>query len=342
MKSILFCNLPYTFSILKPLEVELKSRGFEVLWYVPQDILEQFPYKSSKHTSSIKDLKEFKADAIFAPGNEAPFYLRGAKVQVFHGMAGEKKGHFRIRDYFDLYLTQGPYFTNRFKELANKYKNFEVAQTGWCKLDKLFCITDEVVDKKEQMLKENGAKKVILYAPTFSPSLTSAPYLKEEITKLAQNKEMLVVVKYHDKMDESLKDIYAQIEGNIVISNSNDITECLQIADIMISDTSSVVYELLLLNKPVVTLNSQSENINWQDVKEPREVLDAVLEIAEGKDSFKSQRDKVIELYHPYSDGESAKRMVDAVLEYIEINGVPNKRSLPWHRKIKILKRYGF
>ena len=26
---------------------------------------------------------------------------RGLKVQVFHGLAGEKKGHFRIRHYFD-------------------------------------------------------------------------------------------------------------------------------------------------------------------------------------------------------------------------------------------------
>ena len=116
MKTILFCNLPYAFAILKPLEIELKSRGFEVLWYLPKKILDKFPYKDSNYTTSIKDLKTFKSDAIFVPGNDVPHYLRGLKVQVFHGLAGEKKGHFRIRDYFDLYLTQGPYFTKRFQD----------------------------------------------------------------------------------------------------------------------------------------------------------------------------------------------------------------------------------
>ncbi len=342
MKSILFCNLPYAFSILKPLEVELKSRGFEVLWFVPSEIENKFPYKDAKYTSLVKDLKKFGSDAIFVPGNEVPFYLRGVKVQVFHGLAGEKKGHFRIRDYFDLYLTQGPYFTNRFKELALKHKNFEVIETGWCKLDKLFEIKDEVLKEKEQLLQKYGVKKIILYAPTFSPSLTSAPFLKEEIAKLAKNEDFLVVVKYHDKMDEDLKKIYAGIKGNIFISQSSDITKWLQIADIMISDTSSVVYEFLLLNKPVVTLNSRSENIKWFNTKEPKELLNAVLDLAGGKDGFASQREEIIKLYHPYSDGKSAKRMVDAVLEYIDRHGVPNKRAIPWHRKIKIYKRFGF
>ena len=342
MKSILFTNLPYAFSILKPLEVELKGRGYEVLWYVPEDIVDKFPYKDSNYTTSIKDLKKFKADAIFVPGNEVPFYLRGVKVQVFHGLAGEKKGHFRIRDFFDLYLTQGPYFTNRFKELAKKHKNFEVMQTGWCKLDKLFEIKDEVFKEKEQLLKKYEVKKIILYAPTFSPSLTSAPFLKEQIAKLAQNRDLLVVVKFHDLMDKELKDIYTKIDGNIFISPSSDITKCLQIADIMISDTSSVVYEFLLLNKPVVTLNSRSENIKWFDTKEPAELLNAVLDLAEDKDDFASQREETIKLYHPYRDGKSAKRMVDAVLEYIDRHGIPNKRAVPWHRKIKIYKRFGF
>jgi hypothetical protein len=75
---------------------------------------------------------------FFVPANEVPHYLRGVKVQVFHGLAGEKTGHFRIRNYFDLYLTQGPYFTKEFLKFEKKYKNFEVKETGWCKLDSLY------------------------------------------------------------------------------------------------------------------------------------------------------------------------------------------------------------
>jgi hypothetical protein len=107
MKYILYCNLPYSFSILKPLEDEIIKREFDCIWYVPKNILEQFPYQNSSFTSDIKDIREYKSDVIFVAGNEVPHFLRGIKVQIFHGLAGEKKGHFRIRDYFDLYLTQG-------------------------------------------------------------------------------------------------------------------------------------------------------------------------------------------------------------------------------------------
>src|SRR5687767_840040 len=115
MKAILFCANPYAFGILKPLHDALRIQGHDVLWYVPEKLVENFPFKKDcTHTGQIKDLYDYRSDAIFVPGNEVPHYLRGVKVQVFHGMAGEKEGHFRIRNYFDLYLTQGPYFTARF------------------------------------------------------------------------------------------------------------------------------------------------------------------------------------------------------------------------------------
>ena len=138
MKTVLFCNLPYAFSILAPLATVLEEENDTYLWYLPTAIVKDFPYLDMPYTSNIKEIEDFQADAIFVPGNDVPYWLRGLKVQIFHGLAGEKKGHFRIRNYFDLYLTPGPYFTNKFKILSKKYKNFDVIETGWPKLDKLF------------------------------------------------------------------------------------------------------------------------------------------------------------------------------------------------------------
>ena len=39
-------------------------------------------------------------------------------------------------------------------------------------------------------------------------------------------------------------------------------------ADILISDTSSVIYEFLLLDKPTISFNNISKNIQWLDSKE--------------------------------------------------------------------------
>jgi len=126
---------PYSFGILQPIMEVLKEKNDEYIWFVRAAIIEKFPFKDENVTSNIKEIINFKSDAIFVPGNEVPYYLRGVKTQVFHGLAGEKKSHFRIRSYFDLYLTQGPYFTKWFSEAAQKHKNFSVVETGWPKLD---------------------------------------------------------------------------------------------------------------------------------------------------------------------------------------------------------------
>ena len=339
MKTILFCNLPYAFSILKPLADELESRGYEYLWYVDSTLSEIFPYKDMPKTTSVKDLERFQSDAIFVCGNDVPYWLRGVKVQIFHGLAGEKKGHFRIRDYFDLYLTQGKYFTDRFKALAKKHKNFEVIETGWCKLDKLYSISEETKAKKIELLKKYDAKKMVLYAPTFSPSLTSAVELEKVIEKLANQEDILLIIKFHDKMSQKLKELYKKM-SNVLIIESDDITESLQMADLMISDSSSVVYEFTLLDKPVITLNSISENIDWCNVHSADEVYNRVIEVLNGHDEYARNRKNTIALYHPYSDGKSAERMVDATEKYIQEHGVPLERKISLLRKYKMQKAY--
>ncbi len=342
MKAVLFCNLPYAFSILKPLEEELLSRGFEILWFTPLEIKSSFPYQNSSYTTSMKTLAAFGSDAIFVPGNDVPWYLRGVKVQIFHGFAGEKKGHFRIRDYFDLYLTQGPYFTERFMELYQQHKNFEVTQTGWCKLDPLFFKVQQSKAKKEKLLQQSGAKKLVLFAPTFSPSLTSASLLKDEILKLSYDDDILVHVKFHDKMNADVVAAYkAMAHAKLVILESSDISDALVVSDLMISDTSSVVYEFIGLDKPVVTLNSTSPNVNWADATTADEVDAYVYETLFKEDKFRDRRASVIAMYHPYSDGKSASRMVDATLAYIKEHGVPQKRNISLLRKYKIWKAFG-
>jgi len=341
MKTILFCNLPYAFSILKPLADELEERGWEYLWYVPSSLVDAFPYKPMPFSSRIKDLEEFQSDAIFVPGNDIPYWIHGLKIQVFHGLAGEKKGHFKIRNYFDLYLTQGPYFTKRFQELSKKYKNFDVIETGWCKLDTLYTLGEETLSTKKEFLEKHQVKHIVLYAPTFSPSLTSGIDLLDTIKSLSSRDDILVIIKFHDKMDRVIKEKYKALKSkNLIISDEKDITPLLQISDMMISDTSSVVYEFTLLDKPVITLNNISQNITWKNVSNKAEVLSEVLDILNGNDDHKEQREETIKQYHPYNDGKSAARMLDSAIKHIKEYGVPEKRALPLLRKWKMHKKY--
>ena len=340
MKTILFCMNPYSFGILEPVMQVLKEKNHEFIWFIRPAILEKFPYQDQRFTSKIEDLVRFKSDAIFVPGNEVPHYLRGVKTQVFHGLAGEKKGHFRIRNYFDLYLTQGPYFTKWFSKAATRYKDFNVVQTGWSKLDVYGKALHKYDSDKLALLKKSKAKKIILYAPTFSPSLTSAPHLLTQIEELAKSKEYLVMIKFHDLMAEDMIDSYKKLSmsfENVLFIEERNIIKYLLIADLMISDTSSVVYEFLLLDKPVITFKNNSLAINWDNQLSFDGLVNRVAENLL-EDPFKQQRLKILNEYHPYTDGNSAKRMVGAVEEYIKTNGVPEKRLISWFRRYKINK----
>ncbi len=344
MKAVLFCINPYAFGILKPLHDELCKRGAEIIWYIPEKIQSEFPFKTeAKITGSIKDLLDYKSDAIFVPGNEVPHYLRGVKVQVFHGLAGEKKGHFRIRNYFDLYLTQGPYFTKRFQELALKHKDFETIETGWCKLDTLYQNHSSYKDERDNLLLEHGKKNLVLFAPTFSPALTCSVSAKNEIFKLADNENVFLLIKFHDLMNPLVAQEYkemADLRNNVRIVVDKNIIKYMVMSDFMISDTSSVVYEFILLNKPVITINSHSEHINWCNIPDHSNLLQ-VFSRELKEDNYKIARQNTISQYHPYTDGNSSARMVDAVEAYIERNGVPEERKINIYRRYRMNKMFG-
>lgn len=324
---------------MQSLADELEARGIEYKWYLHKDLAANPTIDADKALTHISQVYDYQPDVIFVPGNEVPWYLTGLKVQIFHGLAGEKKGHFRVRDYFDLYLTQGPYFTKRFDVLAKKHGDFRVIQTGWPKLDSLFVMNK--LRSKEEPTKDK--LYTILYAPTFSPSLTSAPFISEQLVNLSKLPQVKLVVKFHDKMASELKEQYqALASDSFVIETNPDIRDSMIAADLMISDTSSVVYEFLLLNKPVITLNSTSENILWDDVDEPQELERRALAYIAGDDPNAEQRQAIVDAYHPYTDGLSAARMIDACLSELKQSGRPATRKLSLHRKIKLYKMYKY
>ncbi len=344
MKFILFCQNNYAYGILNPIKIVLNEKKYDYLWYVSPKIKDSFPFKIENHTFEIKDLEAYKSDVIFVPGNAVPYYLKGLKTQIFHGLAGEKKGHFRIRHYFDLYLTQGPYFTEKFIAFRNRYKNFDVIETGWPKLDIYGQQKAVFENKKHELLAKHNVSKIILYAPTFSPKLTSAPFVKEHLKSFAKNNtDCLVLLKFHPLMDKKWIDEYknlAQNTSNIIFQHEKNITEFLLISDILVSDTSSVIYEFLLLDKPVITFNNISQKISWQDTND-YSALGKLIKINLFQDPFRAKRIDIFNRFHPYNDGKSAERMVKATEDYIKNHGVPERRKLSILRRLKIHSLFG-
>ncbi|MBO7114900.1 MAG: CDP-glycerol glycerophosphotransferase family protein [Bacteroidaceae bacterium] len=346
MRIALFCENRYAIDILQPLYEEAVSQNcHDVLWYIHTPKIKSFKLDDgARWTDSMQELYDFSPEAVFVPGNIVPYYLPGVKIQVFHGYAAEKKDHWIIRRYFDTYFTQGPYFTSHFEASALKYKDFEVRETGWTKQDWIFRHLHDYDDEKQRLLEQYGKSKVVLYAPTFSPKLTSLPYLKPALEQLCAQRDILLILKFHPLTAKAWADEYREWASGrndaIYIEASENVTRYQMMSDVMISDTSSSVYEFLLLDRPVVTFRTIAKDIYWENIDDP-DMLVSAYDKATGDPDAAGKRRWIVENYDPHLDGQCCRRMLEQAQDYIARHGVPSKRRLNLWRKYTSIKTFG-
>ena len=345
MKILLFCENKYAVDIVRPLQDEANHQGdHEVLWYVHKKKIPEFPLRNEvRWTNSIQETYDFHPDAVFAPGNIVPYYLSGVKCSIFHGYAAEKRDQFRIRNYFDIYMTQGPYFTLEFLKLQQKYSDFEVVETGWTRQDWTARHRHDFDEERRNLLWTNGCDNIVLYAPTFSQKLSSLPKIKDDLIRLITERDVLLLIKLHPLTQQVWVDEYKQLAenySNVIFEDDYAITKYMLMADVMISDTSSTIYEMLLLDKPVITLDTISQNPYWKNINDPSLLISAYDEVFSNKE-LTEKRQWIINNYDPYTDGCCAERMLTAVSDYIKRHGVPEKRKLNLWRKYVSIKTFG-
>ena len=345
MKILLFCENKYAVDIVRPLQTEAdKQGGHEVLWYVHKPKIPVFPLQDEvKWTNSIQEAYDFHPDAVFAPGNIVPYYLSGVKCSIFHGYAAEKGDQFHIRNYFDIYMTQGPFFTQAFQELQTKYRDFDVVETGWTRQDWISAHRHDFDEERRQLICQYGCDGIVLYAPTFSPRLSSLPKIKKALIDLVAKRDVLLLIKLHPLTQKAWVEEYkkaAEDYANVIFEDDFAVSKYMMMADMMISDTSSTIYEMLLLDKPVVTLDTVSKDPYWKDINDASQLVEAYDEVLTSK-ALKEKRQWIINNYDPYTDGRCAERMLKAVEDYIQCHGVPEKRQLNLWRKYTSIKTFG-
>jgi len=304
---LLFIAQDYSFEILRPLQQAILARGGNVLWFVyGKDVTISHFKQDECFTQEASAAVAFSPVATYVPGNVVPNFIPGLKVQVFHGLEWKKKGHFVMRGCFDLYCTHGRATTERFEQLAQQHGHFGVAETGWPKLDPLFSA------KPYQWSKQND-RPIVLFAPTFSPALTAAPALFEQISALVKSRDWQWLVKFHPKMDPQWVAQYQQIMAdNYHVVEGMEVAHLLQCADLLVSDTSSIIGEFALLSKPVVTLNNAQPGDYLIDIDDPDQLESSIeLALTPSEDLQQHVKEYAQDL-HPYADGLSAQRILEA------------------------------
>ncbi len=111
----------------------------------------------------------------------------------------------------------------------------------------------------------------------------------------------------------------------------------------MISDTSSALNEFLLTYQPVVTFKNRRPGPQLIDIDTPEALLPAIEKALSRPPELMQAIREYADSIHPYRDGRSSERVLDAVDEFIAA-GARNPKPKPgnWWRKLKIRKRLGY
>lgn len=334
---LFYISQNYSYAILRPLQEVIIARGDQAAWFLEgSEVNADFLTADEHQLMSIEEVNKYQAIATFYPANIAPTFLPGINVAVFHGFdAGkvDKRGnndHFKIRNCFDLYCTQGPSTTGPFLALAQQFSHFKVTETGWCALDKLYA-------KNET---EPQGKPTILLCSTFSKKLSCAPHLFETVKKLSQTGRWNWLVQFHPKMPADIVELYKSIQSdNLTFIETDDVISLLQKADVMVCDTSSVLIMFLLLGKPVVTFKNIDPKGYLLDINDVI-LLEQTIESALQKPAqLMNHIEDFINATHPYNDGKSSARVLDAVDDVISGELALTKKPFDFFRQFKMRKK---
>lgn len=275
-----------------------------------------------------------------------------AVIYLSHGWGYKAaKGGFTTNNltHYDMITVTGPIPAKGMSEYWQEPEEKAVI-TGYPRLDYFFQSDDKVKNKVNQKWHFDRYKKVIFWMPTFRQSNNeslSEDYIKnqtglpifetrhslQEFSDFLKKKNLLLVFKLHHLQADL--PVFKSHFNNILLVKDEDLHgmgiqlyQFISMADAMISDYSSISIDFLLKDKPIVfTLDDYKEYdksrglfpknaidyMKGYHIYNQKELEDCLSEMLKGIDKYKNDRHEVMNDYHTYTDGNSARRVLNAI-----------------------------
>lgn len=259
----------------------------------------------------------------------------GAKiVNVNHGLIS--KGAFYTdaplierENIADLICVPGEFHREKLKRYVQK----PVLVSGLTKFDPVW--SGEL--QRDDILRGYGidpGRKVVLYAPTFTPELSSVPMVTDSVAKWVDS-EMQLLIKLHGMSPPEWVELYrlmADKHANISFIDEMDLTPAMVAADLMVSDVSSAFMEFAALDKPVVLINNprrtsfvgfdpRDVEYAWRDIgveaDNPAEVPTLIKEELANPERLSEKRMTYSGRLVGPRDGKASERIVNGVREIL-------------------------
>lgn len=199
--------------------------------------------------------------------------------------------------------------------------------TGYPRNDIFFCKSES----------QNHSPK-ILYAPTFRTSVQDFKKVfpsQEALTKLdifLQKEKATFIIKLHYRDKNKLKNQSFKFQNIFFDDNSKDLQEILLETDILITDYSSIYFDYLLLNRPIIFTPFDYEDYLKKErdlhfpydeispgpkAKNWDEVMKYIHDFIKDPSLYETERTKIRDLFFNYQDGKSSERIYQEIIEHL-------------------------
>lgn len=280
---------------------------------------------------------------------------KARKVHMNYGAGKELSMFGNKHRKWDLYLC----LSQRVHKIIELFTWAEIV--GYPKFDDWF--NNELDEQYIKELKSalNPAKKTILYLPTHG-DLSSIDELAGELKKINSTYNILIKLHYYAPYEEPDRVKKLENVGVRLPRNSSDLPPLIKVADVVLSDNSSGIFDAILADKPVVLadllsedyLNKGHKNVksfrfrlpegaltyshsieqrikkdgSVVSLKKPEELSVAIKMALDDAGTFKNARKKLKEELFAFNDGRCGERAAAYIRKLAFLEKLPEKPIL--------------
>jgi CDP-glycerol glycerophosphotransferase len=246
----------------------------------------------------------------------------------------------------DFFISAGPEYTKRYMR-CYFVKEDQFWETGNPRNDALVGARNTSSDTARRQgalrlqLGMPALRHVLLYAPTWREYISEPTFLNvggrdlDQLNDFLSSRDAILVLRAHHR---EAKAAMAATTGfkNIVVSDSLDIawdvTDWLIASDILITDFSSVFYDYLVLDRPIIHIISDLEEYAAQRgfltdpyrdfggpaARNQRELLEQIDQAWTDPESDTLLRKAQNDIHNPFEDGHSTERVGLRIIDLLE------------------------
>ncbi len=278
------------------------------------------------------------------------------KICATYGVGKELTMVRPSRGLYDLILAYGP----RDQKLFAYYTESKIS--GNPKFDDWFSgkVSESAITAIRLILDPN--KKTLLYLPTHS-DLSSVDLVATELGRLRKEYNVIVKMHYFLAHEEPERVELLRKEKLIIYGDETDILPIFKVADVVLSDNSSAIFDAMLADKPLVLVDfldteyldlthknrrQYRRGVNTaltfsgsieQEIKRdgrvitfsnPVDMRARIAEALEDKAYYRQERKKLVAELFSYNDGKCGERAAKMILDCIaEVS--PKQRPILYH-----------